>query len=185
MILIFKCLFGQIWKKPSLCVMDTRNIREHPERCSVIYISGNAVYADILKIWAVRLCSDPALTEEHGSLFASCMYHVHQFFCTAGYESLDKMSVIPVSLGRHTESRVEVSVIDQIFRLQGISVFLLESFQRLCGNRSAIAEPVRILFVCFFVENQNIMIEERSKTHNICMRMFAEPFLQTFFGISC
>ena len=157
-----------------------RNLRNQPEANAASDTSYYGIKSDLAKIFSIRFCSDPVVTEKHHCLSARPMYDIDKLFCLLCHKSLDKIHIIAICLCRHTEGRIVIPIVHNILRTQRIAVFLFKLFQSLHGNSRSVSEPVYEFFLCLAVKYECKMIEKCRKTHDIRIRIILKPLCQIF-----
>ena len=175
----------EIRKESSFMIFHTGYIGNQTKGCTAADTADHGIQTDGRKICAIRLGTDPVITEKHHCFLAGFMHQIHQLFCSFAYEALCKIDIITVFLCRNTERGVIITVLDKYLRTQAIAQLLFECQYRFCRYAGTIAAPVNEFFLRMLIENQREVIEEGCESYDITALVFflLQPVFQIFHNI--
>ncbi len=168
----------EVRKETALGVTNTGNVGDHPARGTRTDRADDRVQACLREVRPVRLDPNPVVAQEHDGFLACTMHLIDECFHAARDEPVLERDPVEKRLGRRSEGRVVVALVDEIFRGQRVAHLGFECFQCGDGDGSAIAEPVDETFLGVLTVDEREVIEEGRESDDVDLRMVPQPRLE-------
>ena len=154
------------------------NISYHSESRSPTYRTCNRIKPYLLKIFSIRLRTNPVISQKHHCFSSIFMNYIYKFFCFLCYKFLNKVYIIKILLCRYSESCIIVSLVYNVLCPQPVSSRFCKCFK--CRNRNtcSISKPFYKFFFSKIIKYQRKMIKKCCKSDYISIRIFLQPFFQ-------
>ena len=157
---LIKGIREKIGQQPSFCIRHPLNIADQPKRSAVSHTSHHRIQSDTRKFLQKRLRSDPVISQEHHRLLAEGMGNIHHLFYDFHHFPVLESQKILIFFRRYPVLVIVISLINDIFRTEGIPNLPLKLFQNMGTHGRGISIPVHIFFPKLLIKNKRKLMKE-------------------------
>lgn len=168
----------EIREQTAFGIFDARDIADQTQRGSVSDAADYRIQAESLEFFHKWFGADPVVAQEHHgffSVFVGDVHHLTDDLCH--FTALECLEVLVFFAGDPVLV-VVITLVDDVFRAERVSRFLLKLLEDVWADRCGIAIPVHIFFPCQFIEDEGELMEESREAEDIDIRMFLNEFPQ-------